>query len=169
MYTDFLRHENEDIGHFIQCQAIFVCPSNGRCQDCKVYQSLFVFTVDVGIQLFCPISATYHTKILVQQRVIFIFEDALVASFDHIPHWHIWPAKPSQVKKTAGHPLFIREIIFSQSEAVWGKMWRTSEENVGHPGITQKIIFDAVRYVVEQHCMVLYGHTRKSSLTWYSM
>ena len=163
------KHENEDIEILFNFKQYLSALLTGDVRIVKFIRACLSSRLTLGFNcsaLFRP----HTTPTWVQQRVIFIFEDALVASFDHIPHWHIWPAKPSQVKKTAGHPLFIREIIFSQSgEAVWGKMWRTSEENVGHPGITQKIIFDAVRYVVEQHGMVLYGHPRKSSLTWYSM
>ena len=116
----FLRYENRDTEHLIQCQAVFVCssPSNGRCHDCKVYQSLFVFTVDVWDPTVLPYFGHIPLQHWSNQWVIFSFGlwyvgDGLVAYFDHIPHPQICPVQSSQVKKTAGHPLFIKEIILS--------------------------------------------------------
>ena len=115
--------------------------SNGGCQDCKVYQGLFVFTVQVqGWSCWCrswPISATYHTNIGLAVTVIFIFglgRCSCIGYFDHIPN--------SQLKwrKLRCHPLVYRKIC--PKLLLPRSMLRIIvEKGVGHP-FTQKIIFD---------------------------
>ena len=167
MNTDFLRHENEDIGHFIQCQAIFVCPSNGRCQDCKVYQSLFVFTVDVGIQLFCPISATYQTNIGPTEGYFHFWRCTCGLFWPHTTLAHLTSQAKSSEENCRSSLVYQRDnfllilwgCLGENVEDQWGKCWSSRHHPENHLwrgtvccgtawyGIvwsSQKIIFDVV-------------------------
>ena len=89
--------------------------SNGGCQDCKVYQGLFVFTVQVqGWSCWCrswPISATYHTKIGLAVTVIFIFGLGRCSCGLFWPH----TKQSAQVKKTALSPPCLPENMSEAS------------------------------------------------------
>ena len=114
--------------------------SNGGCQDCKVYQGLFVFTVQVqGWSCWCrswPISATYHTNIGLAVTVIFIFGLGRCSCGLFWPH----TKQSAQVKKTALSPPCLPEIC--PKLLLPRSMLRIIvEKGVGHP-LAQKIIFD---------------------------
>ena len=89
--------------------------SNGGCQDCKVYQGLFVFTVQVqGWSCWCrswPISATYHTNIGLAVTVIFIFGLGRCSCGLFWPH----TKQSAQVKKTALSPPCLPENLSQPS------------------------------------------------------
>ena len=154
MYSDFLRYENRDTEHLIQCQAIFVCssPSNGRCHDCKVYQSLFVFTVDVWDPTVLP----YFGHIPLQHWSNIGLFSAL--DFDML-EMDLWPilttyhthksVRFSQVKwrKLQVIPcLSKRSFCLLPIRGCWGKMW-TSKGKL----------------------LVIQASPRKSSFTQYGM